>query len=421
MSSKDKCIKNSLEMQEKYIKNLDLVGKVYDEKNKLTRSIYVGKVTKKCKVCPHCNSKRMVKNGYTTSTVKDLTTIPILIKLTKPRFKCKDCNRTCIPEISYVKKYSRHCEKLKLKVLKDLEEKRSQKSVADANFVSESFVNRTILEFLISKKTIYNYLPEAICIDEFSCIKGMSFICCDAKTKEVINIFSSRKNYHLTDEFNKYSEEAKNNVKVVVMDMFNPYISFVKQTFKNAEIVIDRFHIAKLFNNAFNKTRILTMSNFPVSSNEYKRLKTYWRTFLKYFEKIDCINFRPFSHFNKRLISEETLIDESLSVSEELRNTYDVYQLILHSMRSRNFKLFTDVIKDYSDLVSDQMRDKFKTIQKFMPYIENSFKYEYSNGPLEGINNTIKVLNKVSYGFRNFEFYKARILHTLHSSYHVMS
>lgn len=420
MSSKDNCIKNLIGIQDKYIKKLKLIEENYKYKG-LVYSIYSAKLTKKCNKCNHCNSKNIVKNGYTTSNIKDNTRNPIIIKLTKPRFKCKECKKTSTPETSYAKKYSRFSENVKLKVIEDLRQKWSQKSIAKLNFVSSSFVSRIIKDYLISKTTVYNYLPESICIDEFSCIKGMSFIFCDAKTKEVINIFSSRKNYHLTDEFNKYSEEAKNNVKIVVMDMFNPYIGLVRQIFKNAEIVIDRFHIAKLFSTALNKTRILTMSNFPISSNKYKRLKHYWRFFLKSFEKIDCINFKKFSYFNKRLISEETLIDESLSVSEELRNTYDVYQLLLHFMKKRNFKSFKNIINDYSDIVSDKMKDKFTTINKFIPYIENSFKYEYSNGPLEGINNTIKVLNKVSYGFRNFEFYKARILHTLNSPYHIIS
>ncbi|MCY1570236.1 transposase, partial [Staphylococcus pettenkoferi] len=32
------------------------------------------------------------------------------------------------------------------------------------------------------------------------------------------------------------------------------------------------------------------------------------------------------------------------------------------------------------------------------------------NGPLEGINNKIKLIKRVSYGYRNFENFKARIL-----------
>ncbi|MEG0569736.1 MAG: transposase, partial [Erysipelotrichales bacterium] len=35
---------------------------------------------------------------------------------------------------------------------------------------------------------------------------------------------------------------------------------------------------------------------------------------------------------------------------------------------------------------------------------------EYSNGPIEGINNKIKVIKRVSYGYRSFLNFKLRIM-----------
>ena len=42
--------------------------------------------------------------------------------------------------------------------------------------------------------------------------------------------------------------------------------------------------------------------------------------------------------------------------------------------------------------------------------IKNSLEVPYSNGPTEGFNNKIKVLKRISFGFRNFTNFKARIL-----------
>ncbi|MCT4396958.1 ISL3 family transposase, partial [Periweissella beninensis] len=42
--------------------------------------------------------------------------------------------------------------------------------------------------------------------------------------------------------------------------------------------------------------------------------------------------------------------------------------------------------------------------------IVNSFEYGFSNGPVEGINNKIKVISRISYGFKNFENFRHRIL-----------
>ncbi|PSJ75402.1 hypothetical protein C7N43_19190 [Sphingobacteriales bacterium UPWRP_1] len=40
----------------------------------------------------------------------------------------------------------------------------------------------------------------------------------------------------------------------------------------------------------------------------------------------------------------------------------------------------------------------------------NFFTYRVSNGIVEGINNAIKTLKRVTYGFRNFQHFRARIL-----------
>ena len=56
------------------------------------------------------------------------------------------------------------------------------------------------------------------------------------------------------------------------------------------------------------------------------------------------------------------------------------------------------------------MRASLKTLRKHLPFIENSFIYPYNNGRIEGNKNKIKVLNRVAYGYRNFQNYRKRIL-----------
>ena len=52
-----------------------------------------------------------------------------------------------------------------------------------------------------------------------------------------------------------------------------------------------------------------------------------------------------------------------------------------------------------------------KTFRNWYTPIANSFKYpDLSNGKTEGINNKIKVFKRVSYGFRNFDNFRNRIL-----------
>ena len=52
-----------------------------------------------------------------------------------------------------------------------------------------------------------------------------------------------------------------------------------------------------------------------------------------------------------------------------------------------------------------------KTLRKYRRQIKNTMYYNgLSNGPLEGINNKIKVIKRISYGYRTFSNFKAKIL-----------
>ena len=55
------------------------------------------------------------------------------------------------------------------------------------------------------------------------------------------------------------------------------------------------------------------------------------------------------------------------------------------------------------------------TYRNWCREILNAFKYAHiTNGPTEGFNNKIKVLKRSSYGIRNFERFRTRILLTTH-------
>ena len=56
-----------------------------------------------------------------------------------------------------------------------------------------------------------------------------------------------------------------------------------------------------------------------------------------------------------------------------------------------------------------------KTLEEWKEEIWNGIRTGYNNGFTEGCNNTIKVLKRVCYGFRNFENFRRRILYMLNN------
>lgn len=62
-----------------------------------------------------------------------------------------------------------------------------------------------------------------------------------------------------------------------------------------------------------------------------------------------------------------------------------------------------------------EMKAFAKTLRQHWFEILNYHEYEITTGPLEGLNNKIKTLKRQSYGFRDQEYFKLKIL-AIHKS-----
>jgi transposase len=82
----------------------------------------------------------------------------------------------------------------------------------------------------------------------------------------------------------------------------------------------------------------------------------------------------------------------------------------MYSMDSLTIKT-THAIKP-SNNISDQMKKAVRTMKKHRSFVDNAITYPFSNGLIEGINNKIKVIKRIAFGYRSFVHFKNRILIT---------
>ena len=86
----------------------------------------------------------------------------------------------------------------------------------------------------------------------------MSFIYADAVSHRIVD-GSDRKLKSLRSFLSLFFE-TQTKVKTVTIDMYEPYMSLIKQLFPNAKIIIDRFHIVQSLNRALNMSRVHVMN-----------------------------------------------------------------------------------------------------------------------------------------------------------------
>lgn len=312
-----------------------------------------------------------------------------------------------VSETSLVKKNHQIATVVKQKITQKLIEKLPMTTIAESLSVSTSTVIRQLHKFKF--KTDLNYLPEHMSWDEYSFKKGkMSFIAQDYDTRKIVAILDGRTQATIRNHFLRYSRQVRSRVKVITMDMFSPYYDIARKLFPNAKIVLDRFHIVQHLSRAMNRVRIQIMNQFDRRSHEYKALKRYWKLIQQDSRKLSDKRFyRP--TFRSHLTNKEVL-EKLLSYSQELRQHYNLYQLLLFHFQEKQTDHFFSLIDETISSVNPIFQTVFKTFLKDKDKIMNALELPYSNAKLEATNNLIKVIKRNAFGFRNFDNFKTRIL-----------
>ena len=330
-----------------------------------------------------------------------------LIRLRKRRFRCKVCGKMAVAETSLVKKNHQISTIVNQKITQKLIKKVPMTAIAESLSVSTSTVIRKLKEFEV--KSDLNHLPEHMSWDEYSFKKGkMSFIAQDYDTRKIVAILDGRAQATIRNHFLRYSRQVRSRVKVITMDMFSPYYDIARKLFPNAKIVLDRFHIVQHLSRALNRVRIQIMNQFDRRSHEYKALKRYWKLIQQDSRKLSDKRFyRP--TFRSHLTNKEVL-EKLLSYSQELRQHYNLYQLLLFHFQEKQTEHFFSLIEETISSVNPIFQTVFKTFSKDKDKIMNALELPYSNAKLEATNNLIKVIKRNAFGFRNFDNFKTGIL-----------
>ena len=359
--------------------------------------------------CPACKGQMTKYDFQKPSKIPYLETAgyKTLIRLKKRRFRCKNCGKMAVAETSLVQKNHQIASAVKQKIAQLLVEKQAMTDIAHRLSISTSTVIRKLKEFKF--ETNWQRLLEIMSWDEYSFKKGkMSFIAQDFNTNEVLAILDGRTQAVIRNHFLRYPRQVRMRVKVMTMDMFSPYYQLTKQLFPHAQIVLDRFHIIQHLSRAMNRVRIQIMHQFDRKSQEYRALKRYWKLIQQDSRKLSHKRFyRP--AFRAHLTNQE-ILHQLLSYSDQLRQHYELYQLLLFHFQEKQADYFFDLMEEVISDVHPIFQTVFRTFLKDRHKITNALELPYSNAKLEATNNLIKVIKRNAFGFRSFDNFKKRIL-----------
>ena len=366
--------------------------------------------------CPCCgvvnySNNDIIKWGFRRNCkikIPKISNCNTLLILHKQRFLCKHCNNTFIAETNLVGKNKNISNNTELQIQLELMKKQSEKDIASITNVSISKVEEMIEKLSCHAVLRHECLPNSMNWDEFKATKDtkgkMAFIITNNNTGNIFDITDSRKSIDLEKYFRRYSKNERDKVKHISIDFYSGYIYLSNKLFKNAKISIDRFHIVVQAYNALNSTRI----NLCYKSNpNYNKLKHYWKLILK--NENDLSDEKHYSNYFKRNISQKEIVAFLINTNNTLKSTYECYQGIINSIKNDDFNKFKNIVIHKNRFISIKMKKVLKLYNDNLKYIENSFNYKINNGIIEGTNNLIKCIKRISFGYKKFDHFITRI------------
>ncbi len=377
-----------------------LVKNIKESENSLEINI---ETKRKIQQCPSCKYFTNKVHDYRIQKIQHISIGKRLtfLNLNKRRYCCHHCGKKFYEDYSFIQRYFRKSNTVFENVCEDLKTLKNFKTIAKDNNISIPTVVRYMhYNFYFSNKHNFD-LPERIGIDEFKGNCGdekYQFHIFDLDTRKTIDIVKSRKYDDLEAYFSSFSLEQRCRVKVVSMDLYSPFKRIIKDKFYHSTIVADTFHFTKLVMQALDELRLNLWRN--TTGKEKKYFKYIKLSLAKDISKV------------KEKEAEKLLY--AFDFSPILKYAYQLKQQFLDIKKLSSFeekeKAFRKWLDDAECSTIKEFKKPVKTLRQWHEYISNSFKLNVSNGPVEGQNNLIKTLKRISFGFRNLTNFKERII-----------
>lgn len=349
--------------------------------------------------CPHCGHITTYVKDYRLQTVKDLTVAgnPLIVTVRKRRYICKECNSTFTENNPYIKRYCHFPQRFYFESIKETLSLQSFTSIARRVGVSVSSVIRWFDNINYPKAK----LPSCIAIDEFKGNAGDEKFQCnlsDPVKHKIIDILPSRNSEDLCKHFLEYPYEERAKVKKVVMDLSTLFHSLAKQLFPEAKIIADKFHVIRVVINSLENVRKRIQKEF----HDAKR---------KWFKRSRQLLLKP----EYKLTDEDKIeLNRMLNSSSELEKAWILkerfYEIFRKVTRTEAKKGLRDWLLLANQLSIPEFKHCITTFTNWSTEIANIVGENISNGFIEGSNNKIKVLKRISFGVQNFRRLRNRIL-----------
>jgi len=364
----------------------------------------------KCRKC-----RREIREGHGLDEWLTLRHLPILgrkvfLRLRPKRYRCPYCDGgpTTTQELAWYTAKSPHTKAYEKYLLVQL----VHATVEDVSLKEE--IGYKALEGIVDRwiSTEVNWAEvqgmKILGLDEIALKKGhrdfVTIVMARSAAGEVriLAVLPDRKKETVKAFLASMPTRVKQAIRTVCTDLYEGFINAVKEVLGHAQVVADRYHVAKLYRAGADhlRTQELRRLKKELPKAEYAEIKGAMWPFRKNPADLEA--------------EEQALLTRLFAYAPELHRAYTYREqltaLFAQELSKEEAKL---EIKKWRRRVTASglkcYQSFFTTLDNWLEEITNYFLQRHNSGFVEGLNNKLKVLKRRCYGIFNLSHLFQRI------------
>ncbi len=356
-----------------------------------------------CPVCDGCGERVQDIHDTVERLVRDLPVFerPVCLLVHRRRVRCPWCG-PCLERVPWLERYARVTRRFAQHVAR-LCAVMSLKAVAaycGLGWDAVKALHRRHLEHTLAAPDLSHV--DTVLVDEFSLSKGHRYatVVLEPTRRRVLWVEKGRGREALRPFLEALGEAGRARLKAVGMDMNGAYEEEVRAQCPNAEVVFDLFHVVQKYHKEVMR---------KVRNEEAKRAKA---------EHQDAEVYKGSAWLllsNKENLDEQAQarLDQLLQLNRRLFTTHVLRDDLKQVWRYRDphaaERFFDGWCQRAYDSGIGVLQDFARRLRTHWPGIRAHSLFPLHTSLLEGINNTIKVMKRAAYGYRDYDYFFLRI------------
>lgn len=355
-------------------------------------------------ICAHCGAEESAVHETCSRIVRDLPMagMAVFLKMEISRLRCSNCHRCCTQRISWLERHARVSRRLaefaarwsdKLPIAHVCE-------LTGLHWTTVRQIHRQDLERRLA--ALPPPQPTRLVMDEFALFKGHRYatVVLDADTRRVLWVCEGRSREAIRPFFVWLGPERCRCIRAVAMDMNTAFDLEVKRHCRKAKVVYDLFHVvAKYGREVIDRVRV----------DEANRLR-HDKAGRQYVKRARWLLLRSPDNVPPE---QAPKLAELLAANQALMTVYVMKASLKELWVPTNPWRWRFAWRTWQSMArSSEIEPLTRFAKRLASYwrgVLARMRWPMHTGQLEGINNRIKVMKRMAYGYRDSDFFFLKI------------